>query len=156
MIVISMELKHKVLVVQILKDVNVFNDEEFMVALELIDSYLNGETDYIIKVALDENDLVNGYVCYGRASLADGVIYMYWIAVSPNCQRKGVGKLLLETLEKDAISFGSRMILAETSSTDRYRDSRDFYQSNGFKLTARIENFYRVNDSLLIYRKDLK
>ena len=156
MIIISMELKHKVLVVQILKDVNVFNDEEFMVALELIDSYLNGETDYIIKVAVDENGLVNGYVCYGRASLADGVYYMYWIAVSPNCQRKGVGKLLLKTMEKDAISFGIRMILAETSSTDRYRDSRDFYQSNGFKLTARIENFYRVDDSLLIYRKDLK
>ena len=151
-----MELKHKVLVVQILKDVNVFNDEEFIVALELIDSYLNGETDYIIKVAVDENGLVNGYVCYGRASLADGVYYMYWIAVSPNCQRKGVGKLLLKTMEKDAISFGIRMILAETSSTDRYRDSRDFYQSNGFKLTARIENFYRVDDSLLIYRKDLK
>jgi len=156
MIVISMELKHKVSVVQILKDVNVFNDEEFIVALELIDSYLNGETDYIVKVAVDENGLVNGYVCYGRASLADSVYYLYWIAVSPNCQRKGVGKLLLETLEKDAISFGCRMILAETSSTDRYRDSRDFYQSNGFKLTARIENFYRVNDSLLIYRKDLK
>lgn len=153
--VVSMEPRHRAAVASIVKSVGVFNDEEMKVALDLVDSYLNGEEEYIVRVAVDDDGSVAGYVCYGRAPLTEGVYHLYWIAVHPSRQRNGAGRNLMETMEEEVGLMGGRMILAETSSTERYQAARRFYSLNGYRQIARVEDFYRADDSLLIYRKDL-
>ena len=151
-----MEPRHREAVTNILREVGIFNDEEFMVALEVVDSYLNGGKDYLVRVAVDDKDSVEGYICYGRTPLTDGIYHLYWIAVRPSCQRKGVGRKLMKTMESEVSSMRGRMILLETSSTERYRVARDFYLMSGYKPIVRIEDFYRVGDALIVYKKELE
>ncbi|MCS7116179.1 MAG: GNAT family N-acetyltransferase [Nitrososphaerota archaeon] len=145
--------RHRSDVTDILKRVGVFNEREIRVALEVIDSYLSGSKDYTIKVAVDEKDSVKGYICYGHASLTNGAYYLYWIAVHPEHQREGIGRMLMKFMEDDVRKNGGRMILLETSSIDKYKVAREFYSANGYECLAHVKDFYDIGNDLLIYGK---
>jgi len=62
---------------------------------------------------------------------------------------------LLRFMERDIKDLGGRMILAETSSNPEYQGARDFYSKHGYREVARIDDFYRVNEGLIIYQHRL-
>ncbi len=136
-----------------------FNREEIATALELVDEALEkGEkTGYIIRVLETgkERPSVQGYVCYGPTPLTQGVYDLYWIAVDPAVQGKGFGRLLIEYVEADIVKCGGRMLLIETSSQESYGATIRFYKKAGYKLVARIKNFYRIGDDKLVFSKEL-
>jgi len=132
-----------------------FKPFEIEVAIELVRANLDGSADYMVEVAVDENDRVLGYICYGLDSMTDGTFNLYWIAVHPRSQGKGIGRLLLEHLERRVLELGGRMIVIETSSTERYKSTQNFYLKAGYTLVARIPNYYEMGDDKLIYVKEL-
>jgi len=142
---------------KILRQVKVFTEEEVDTALQIIDLCLQSceQRDYIINVAVDEGGSPLGYVCYGKTPLTDGVYHLYWIAVDPSHQVRGIGGVLLKFMEKTVKDLGGRMILVETSSSPEYRKARDFYLKHGYREVARIDDFYRVNEVLIIYQLKL-
>ncbi len=152
----------------ILIDTQMFNQEEIDCALELIDIYLNNpsQKDYLIASALTptlpsptrgegKGERVVGYVCYGKAPLTNGAYDLYWIAVKPECQRHGVGKMLLNHVEEEIVKLSGRLLFAETSSRAVYEKTRQFYINNSFSEEARIKDFYSKGDDKIIYRKDM-
>jgi len=141
---------------KILADTNHFNDEEISVAMELIDIYLNNESqkDYIIYVYVDESKTA-GYICYGRRPLTDGTYDLYWIAVDPNIHGKGIGSKLIEFMEIDIKKLNGHLILIETSGKADYEGERRFYEKNGYGVQTIIKDFYRKGDDLFVYRKYL-
>lgn len=151
----SLPIDHRPRIAEILRKVNVFNEEEISVALDLFDRCLAGGDDYQIHVAVNEESRAIGYVCFGRRPLTDGVYDLYWIAVDPVYQRMGVGRRLLASLEEAVGRLEGRMILAETSSRDSYWQAREFYAKNGFDRIVSIDDFYAPGDSLLIYQKGI-
>jgi GNAT superfamily N-acetyltransferase len=130
-----------------------FNEEEVAVALELIDSGLEGARPdpYLFTVAADERGEALGYACYGRTALTDGVYDLYWIVVAASAQRFGVGRKLLDAAAKHMRSLGGRMIIIETAGKPEYEKQRAFYERVGCKLLARYPDFYRVGDDKLVY-----
>jgi len=136
-----------------------FNDVEIATALELVDDALaEGENSGYIFVVLGddkEHDSAHGYACYGPVPLTQGVYDLYWIVVDRAAQRKGLGRILLEHVERDVVKRGGRMLLIETSSQETYSATIRFYESRGYHLEARIRNFYRIGDDKLIFRKEL-
>jgi len=142
---------------RILRQVKVFTEEEVDTALQIVDLCLQTceQRDYMINVATDEGGSPLGYVCYGKTPLTDGVYHLYWIAVDPNHQARGIGGALLGFLEKNVKELGGRMILVETSSSPEYQKARDLYLKHGYREVARIEDFYRVNEGLIIYQLKL-
>jgi ribosomal protein S18 acetylase RimI-like enzyme len=143
-----------------------FTDEEIGVALELIDEGLAAGTeqpeDYRFFVAeLAERGAsgapgparVVGYVCYGRTPLSDGVFDVYWIAVDPKSQGRGVGQALLRAVEGDVRRLGGRTILIETGGKPSYAPTRAFYDRAGYVEIARIPDFFRVGDDKVIYSR---
>lgn len=134
---------------------NVFTDEEIGVALELVDIVLNNATqkDYLIYTGLDEANLVAGYYCIGPTPMTDGTYDLYWIAVSPVVQNKGIGKQLLNDAEQRVAGNGGRLIIAETSSQPKYESTRMFYLKNAYSEIARIKEYYRPGDDLVVYGK---
>ncbi len=137
-----------------------FNDQEIATALELIDEALaKGEASgYIAVVAEMPGDPpgVEGYACYGPTPLTEGVYDLYWIAVDPKAQGHGIGRQLVEYVEKDIRSRSGRMLLIETSSREEYAPTIAFYQRTNYELAARIKNFYRIGDDKLVFSKELK
>jgi ribosomal protein S18 acetylase RimI-like enzyme len=141
---------------RILIDTNNFNDEEIKIAMELIDVYLNNpeQKDYEIYVDNDENT-INGYVCIGPRPLTSGTYDLYWIAVNPNVQSKGIGSKLVDHAEKVLKDRNARLLLIETSGKSSYEKERRFYEKNNYKEFITIKDFYNVDDPLVIYGKYL-
>ncbi|MEI7812241.1 MAG: GNAT family N-acetyltransferase [Ignavibacteria bacterium] len=131
-----------------------FDASEVSVAMELIDMalYRPEQEDYIIYV-YEENGTVSGYYCTGRRALTDGVFDLYWIVVSPDAQGKGLGSLLIKHAEDIVIENKGRWLLAETSSKESYTATRNFYIKSAYTIVAKIDNFYKVNDGLIIFGK---
>jgi ribosomal protein S18 acetylase RimI-like enzyme len=136
-----------------------FNDVEVATALELVDDALaQGEESGYFFAILEYGKrprVVQGYACYGPVPLTQGVYDLYWIVVDPASQGKGVGSHLLEYVETDVLRRGGRMLLIETSSQESYGATIRFYKKAGYKLVARIKNFYRIGDDKLVFSKEL-
>ncbi len=106
-----------------------FTSAEIDVAMELIDIVLKDQTqkDYQIYCMGDDQDRVIGYLCYGPTPMTQGTFDLYWIAVDPDFQGKGVGSKLLGFLEEVVKGRGGRMILADTSTIPHYEKTQKFY-----------------------------
>lgn len=142
---------------KILVDTNNFNPDEIKIAMELVDVYINdpAQKDYEIFVDEAENKDINGYVCVGPRPLTIGTYDLYWIAVNPNVQSKGIGSKLINYIENYLKEKSVRLILIETSGKPSYEKERKFYLKNLYKEFVEIKDFYIVGDSLVIYGKYL-
>ena len=132
-----------------------FSEEEKDCAQELLEIYLKGSDEYIWLTALLDTMPV-GFACYGEAALSRGTYDIYWIMVSKEYRRMGVGSRLLRVVEEEIKSRGGRKLLIETSSLPRYEGARAFYRSCGFTEEARIEHYYNMEDHKLIYTKTIR
>ncbi len=141
---------------EVLENVKAFTPEEISVATSLVDEALRGSAPYCFLVATDQHDTLLGYICYGQVPMTSGTWDIYWIAVSKRLQRRHIGALLLRGAEEDIRSERGRLILIETSTKPSYRSTRKFYEGMGYRVSARIAQFYSERDDKLIYSKYLR
>ena len=134
----------------------VFTEEEVEIALELIDAVLSvpEQTDYIIRVC-EEEGKVAGYYCVGPTPATEGTFDLYWVAVDPALHGKGIGRALDDHACELIRGMSGRLIIAETSSLPRYSKTRDFYVRRGYTEIAKIADYYRPGDDLVVYGKYL-
>jgi ribosomal protein S18 acetylase RimI-like enzyme len=95
------------------------------------------------------------YACYGPIEGTAGSFDLYWIAVAPEEQGKGLGPQVFARAEAAMRKAGAKKIYADTSSSDRYAPTRGFYQRMGFIEEARLPDFYGPGDGKVIYVKAL-
>ena len=134
----------------------VFTEDEVGIALELIDVVLerSGQGDYIIRVS-EEGGTVAGYYCVGPTPATESTFDLYWIAVDPARHGTGIGAAL-DSHALDLIrEMGGRLVIAETSSRPAYDGTRAFYLRRGYAELARITDYYRTGDDLVVYGKYL-
>jgi len=141
-------------VMHILRTTPEFMPAEVIVAEEVIDSYLHdiSGSDYHVFVAAVES-LVTGYVCYGPTPLTEGTWDLYWLAVAPKQQGKGIGKALIEFAEDQIKRSGGRLAIIETSSKPEYERTLRFHHARGYEIVCRIADFYAPGDDKLILQK---
>ena len=155
-------------VTDILVATGAFAGEEIAVALELFDavdhvapsisargqnfaSSSGGAPEYEFVGARDDDGTLLGYACCGPTPSTDGTYDLYWLAVDPEAQGRGVGRRLVAFLEQQLTARGARMLVAETSSRADYVRTREFYQRAGFAEAARVRDFYAPADDRIIY-----
>jgi ribosomal protein S18 acetylase RimI-like enzyme len=144
-------------VLDIINSTEMFTPDEIVVAGELIDIYLDQprQRDYRLVVAEDDTGRVVGYMTYGPTPLTEGAYDLYWMAVAPGKQGRGLGRELVSWLEKAVRDAAGRLILIETSSQPKYEKTRLFYTGLDYKEVARIPDFYRKGDDRITYVKYL-
>jgi len=131
-----------------------FTAEEKAVAEEVIDDGLTGRDDYRTLVAIDKNGELSGFITYGPIPMTESSFDLYWIATLPASGRRGLGTKLLNAMEHELRRPGA-VIYIDTSTTPGYDRARTFYEKNGYRVAARLPNFYHPGDDRLIYRKEL-
>ncbi len=109
---------------------------------------------YEFLVALD-GETVLGYACFGPRPLTQGTYDLYWIAVDPHSRQKGVGRALLTASEENVRQSGGHLLFVETSGSEKYHSTRQFYHATGYLLEATIRDFYQPGDDLVIFTKHL-
>ena len=134
-----------------------FKPSDVAVAVEVIDSYLNGSVNSGYQILVAEVDsTVTGYICYGPTPLTEGTWDIYWEAVAREKQDRGIGSVLMESAEQDIVRSKGRLAVIETSSTPAYEKTRHFHIGHGYQIVARIPDFYAPGDDKLILQKRLK
>lgn len=144
-------------VMDLIRATKMFASQEIEVAEELVDVYLDrpGQKDYDIVVVEDPEGVVAGYMTWGPTPLAVGAYDLYWMAVSPKAQGRGLGKRLVRWLEDKAASLGGRLIIIETAGKPEYEPTRKFYLGMGYREVARIPEYYAPGDDRVIYTKSI-
>ncbi|MGD9503104.1 MAG: N-acetyltransferase family protein, partial [Methyloceanibacter sp.] len=94
-----------------------------------------------------------GIACYGPIYGTRDSFELFWIAVTPEEQRRGLGAQVYARAETAMAKAGAKHIYADTSSSERYAGSRAFYQGMGFREEARLADFYAPGDGKIIYVK---
>ncbi len=133
----------------------VFKPNEIQVALEVLDRSLKGDLSYQIEVMENDDGQILGFICFGLNPMCDAVFELYWIAVDPENQGKGIGHSLLYNLEKKVMELNGRMIVIETSSRPEYKNAREFYEDLGYEIICKFPNFYAPGDDKIVYAKVL-
>lgn len=142
---------------EILDRTGSFSPAEIKVALELIDHALGlpGQTDYYFRCIEEAEGRLAGYMCYGEVPLSDRCWDLYWIAVDPATQGRGLGRELVRFMEADLRDRRARKVFIETGGKTSYGATRRFYEGAGYAEIARIPDFFAVGDDKVIFGKDL-
>jgi acetoin utilization deacetylase AcuC-like enzyme/GNAT superfamily N-acetyltransferase len=133
-----------------------FSQEEVDVAEELARERLAraAASGYHFVMAEQYGRLV-GYTCYGQIPCTAGSYDLYWIAVHPDIQGKGLGQRLLQKTERLIRDAGGSRIYVDTSQRLQYASTRAFYENAGYRLDAVLTEFYAPGDNKVIYCKSL-
>jgi ribosomal protein S18 acetylase RimI-like enzyme len=150
----SIAARHREALVALVRSTPEFTLDEVTVALELADASIKGSTDYRCLVD-EEGDRLRGYICFGPTPMTDGTWDLYWIAVSARDRQKGVGRVLIGRMMEEVRRASGRLVRVETSGQAGYEATRAFYEHSGFETVARIRDFYRPGDDLVVYGKYL-
>jgi GNAT superfamily N-acetyltransferase len=141
---------------EILVSTGFFYDIEIPVAVELVQERLDsGEaSEYFFLFAEHEGRTIS-FTCFGPIAGAEGAFDLYWIVTHNDFRGKGVGKVLLEKTHEAVRARGGRLLIAETSSLEKYAPTRHFYTSMNYTKEAQIDDFYKPGDGKVFFIKRL-
>jgi ribosomal protein S18 acetylase RimI-like enzyme len=142
---------------RLVEETGFFSDEERQIAIELVDERLakGAASGYEFVFAERSGQLV-GYTCHGRIAGTRSSHDLYWIAVHPRLQRRGLGRELIVRSERAIAAAGGTRIYVDTSSRAQYAPTRAFYERAGYTRAALIEDYYAPGDGLVIFQKVLR
>jgi acetoin utilization deacetylase AcuC-like enzyme/GNAT superfamily N-acetyltransferase len=133
-----------------------FNPEEIGVAEELaLERLAKGEASGYYFVMAELDGRLVGYSCYGPIAGSANSFDLYWIAVHPDIQRRGLGRRLMQESERLIYNAGGRRIYVETSGRAIYASTRIFYEYCAYRREAILEDFYAPGDGKVVYCKVL-
>jgi D-alanine-D-alanine ligase len=143
-------------IVALLDETKFFREDELAVAHEVLDESLKqGEQGHYQSWVADRAGLARGWVCFGPTPCTQGTFDVYWLAVSPDEQGRGLGTILMEHAENRIKERGGRAIVVETSGRLSYLPTRWFYLARGYNQAGRMADFYGPGDDKIIYMKYL-
>jgi len=135
-----------------------FRADEIAIGVELIEERLarGPDSGYHLLFADDpESSRLLGYSCFGEIPLTLGSWDLYWIAVAPKRQGRGLGRALLAESERRISAAGGRRVFVDTSGRPDYAPTRAFYESCGYGVAARLKDFYAEGDDKVVYSRRL-
>jgi ribosomal protein S18 acetylase RimI-like enzyme len=134
-----------------------FYDFEVPVAVELVQDRLDlgDKSDYHFLFAEMEGKTVS-YSCFGPIAATEGSFDLYWIATHNDYRGKGIGNLLIGETHRLIGEMGGRIVIAETSTLEKYTPTRHFYDRTGYVKEAQIDDFYKEGDGKVFYVKRLQ
>ena len=135
----------------------VFYRQERAVALELLEARLTHgpKSGYSFFLA-ERHGEVLGYAAWGPVPLTQRSFDLYWIVVAPAAQGQGLGRALLELVERAVAARGGGNLYIETSSRKSYARTRRFYKDAGYRRVAALSDFYAPRDHKLMFCKVIR
>jgi GNAT superfamily N-acetyltransferase len=140
----------------LVNDTGFFRPDEVEIAAELIQERLEKgpESGYYFVIACQGGKII-GYGCYGPIPCTLTSFDIYWIAVSPEHQGRGLGKIILTEMEHLIHESSGKKAYVETSTQPGYASTRSFYEHCGYHCDVILDDFYAPGDGKAIYSKTI-
>lgn len=133
-----------------------FTAEDIAPVAAILDACLTGSNGPDHRwIVFDGDDGFRGAAYYAAETVSDRVWNLLMIAVLPEAQGKGIGEQLITHIEAELRTEGQRILMVETSSTDQFDKTRDFYARLGFSEEGRIRHYYGDDAHKVIFAKAL-
>lgn len=149
----------RIAVREVVRSTGFFTDEEEGIAVELVEESLARGTasgyHFLFADPPGQSEAIRGYTCYGPIPGTDSSFDLYWIAVAPGEQGKGLGRRLLEATEAAARALGATRMYADTSGQPAYASTRAFYESMGYHAEAVLKDYFAAGDDKIIFSRRL-
>jgi ribosomal protein S18 acetylase RimI-like enzyme len=154
MVIGQLRASHRSRLAELLVATGAFHADEIEIALSLFDLQMNqaargAPADYEFLGAFDDGRLA-GYACFGPTPATEGTYDLYWLAVDPAAQGRGIGRVLVRAVEEKLIAGDGRLLVVETSSRADYAGTRRFYARSGYTEAARVRDFYAPADDRIL------
>lgn len=134
-----------------------FHHDEVEVAKELVqERLLKGDASGYFFLFAEHYGRLVGYTCYGPIPCTQSGFDLYWIAVHPDYQGRGVGRKLMQLTEGKIKEAGGERIYADTSQRIQYASTRAFYERCGYQQESLLVDFYAPGDGKAVYCKKLR
>ena len=131
-----------------------FSGDETDVAVELVEEHLTkGEASGYHFLFAEAEGAVIGYAVYGPCPATLYSYDIYWMAVYPDFQGRGLGRKLLAMCESLIQEKGGRQIYMDTSGRAQYEPTRRLYVALGYLQAAYLPDYYAPGDAKIIYFK---
>lgn len=141
---------------RVVTETGVFSGVEVGWAVEIIETALTrGQAAGYHFLFADGPDGLDGYTCFGPIDGTDNRFDLYWIAVSPRAQGKGIGKRLLSETVAAARAHDATHMFIDTSTRADYGAARKLYEALGFTLMGTLVDFYSDGDSKAFFGRKL-
>ncbi len=133
-----------------------FHVHELTTAAEVLDEALRDGPDghYQSYVALADNAVL-GWICFGPTPCTEGTWDIYWMAVHPAAQGRGIGRCLMAFSEDRLRDRAARLAVVETAGRAQYAGTRAFYEACGYTPVSTIPDFYAPYDARITLTKSL-
>lgn len=134
-----------------------FYPDEIETAVELVCERIakGPASGYDFVFCEDNTGRLLGYTCFGPIPCTRSSYDLYWIAVSPDVQRKALGRALMAESERLIARAGGTQIYVDTSSRPQYESTRLFYERCGYMQVSVLADFYGPADGKVIFQKNL-
>jgi ribosomal protein S18 acetylase RimI-like enzyme len=113
------------------------------------------QNDHHWVVATNESGEILGSAYFGPEMVSDLLWNTYFLAVRKEMHGQGVGKFIMQYIEKLGIQSGIRTLIVETSNQESYARARGFYLSLGYVREAEIRNYYGEGDNKIVFWKSI-
>ena len=134
----------------------VFSEIEAGWTVEIVDAALErGKAAGYHFLFADGAGELEGFTCFGPIDGTDNRFDLYWIAVSPRTQSKGLGRRLLAATLDAARALGARHMFIDTSTRSEYVRAHALYETMGFKRMGTLVDFYADGDSKALFGRKL-
>jgi D-alanine-D-alanine ligase len=141
---------------EITRAVGVFREEEVSIALEVYDEAVRVATGgYYTALGAEIDGSLAGWICWGPTPCTLGTYDLYWMAVHPAAQGNGIGRALLDEMER-RLAGVARLIVIETAGRADYAGTRAFYQARGYSPVSVIPDFYSPGDDQVVFVKKVR
>ena len=133
-----------------------FGENETDALGKVLADYFAGNGDPADSWIIDDEDGETCGVAYSTpAPMTDGTWYVKMIAVQPDRQGSGRGMAIMQHIELALRASRQRVLLVETSGLPEFERTRSFYVKCGFNEEARVRDFYKAGDDMVVFRKSL-
>jgi ribosomal protein S18 acetylase RimI-like enzyme len=122
---------------------------------DMIGRFLSEDASEDLWLTYEDDSTALGFCYAAPEQLTEGTWNMLAIAVLPSKQGEGVGAAIVQELEAVLRGRGHRVLIADTSGTEAYSQTREFYRKNGYTEEARVRDFWAPGDDKVIFWKAL-
>ncbi|MBN2084031.1 MAG: GNAT family N-acetyltransferase [Anaerolineales bacterium] len=138
---------------EIARRAGVFTREEKDSIFELFDTHLQSPDSGYEWFSARAGERVVGFACYGPTPFAQGAYDLYWICTDPDGQGRGVGRALFAAMDAEIRNRKGRLMMIWTSGGREYMPASKFYERMGCELSARIRDYYKPGEDMVVFVK---
>jgi ribosomal protein S18 acetylase RimI-like enzyme len=111
--------------------------------------------DHAAVVYEDASEGVLGWVYFAKNANANQVWDLWWIGVDPSFHARGVGTRLLHFVEQEVARRQGRVLIIETGTGDKLKNSREFYLRRSYLECGTIPHFYGPGEGKVTFARSL-